>query len=365
MENTKSETIYENQSLALYYEEAIKVHELGAYSIGQIVSADYALKFIKEHFQEELKNKKIRACLELITPFRAVHTVSAFLLGLTIRDKLQFDTRNWRRLPGAKSARGSFDLFWSWICLFHDVGYYYEDNPKKFSDIRSLDGLIERLGLKHNLLKVSEHKKLIEKYFNKRLMGSARVLDHGIVGAVLLYDALMDLSNNSMVYSRIKRYEFFYAKICDTIALHNMWRATEATMEEYREYNLNELIPENNCHIIYYKDNPVLYLLALVDSIDPIKGFCRDRRHRRAISMPYVVDNVYLKFICYSGMKQILIHFDDPVFSEYAEMLLDPECGLTSWLGTYVNYSQTKSGNRIVKISIDLYNSNMLQGISA
>ena len=55
------------------------------------------------------------------------------------------------------------------------------------------------------------------------------------------------------------------------IAVHNMWRATEETESIYESFGLHELIPNSdNHHIIYYKDNPFLFLLGIVDSIDPI-----------------------------------------------------------------------------------------------
>lgn len=368
MESTRSEISFKEQTLVAYYEEAIREHGLGKYLAEQVVIDKYAQSFLNHHFQNERGNKKIRKCLKLMTPFRAIHTVSAFLLGLTIRDKLQFDTRKWRHLPKETSAKGSFDLFWSWICLFHDVGYYYEDNTQeKFSDIRSLDELMKRLEITYNLLDVSEHKELIERYFDKRLAEKKKLLDHGIAGAVLLYDALMELSESDGMYSQIKYYKSFYVKICDTIALHNMWRATEDTMEEYYKHQLFELIPKNKNteHIIYYNDDPFLYLLALVDSLDPIKGFCRDNRYRHAIPASYVMDNVYLKFVRYSSKKQILVKFDDPVFSDYLTTQLDPETGLMAWLGVYASCVQMKSGEQMLKIDIDLEGSNIRQKKSA
>lgn len=365
MESTRLEISIKGQSLAAYYKEAENKHKLGIHPIEKIVSGEYAQRFIKQRFRSERRNEKIDNCLKLITPFRAIHTVSAFLLGLTLRDKLQFDLRSWRHLPGESSASGSFELFWSWICLFHDVGYYYE-TPERASGILSLEDLVEQLGIEHNLLEVSEHKELIEKYFDRRLTGSAKVLDHGIVGALLLYDALMDLSESDGVYSHIRNNKSFYVKICDTIALHNMWRATKGSMEEYYKYKLFELIPKNNTeHIIYYKDDPFLYLLALVDSLDPIKGLCRDEHDQRGIPAPYVLDNVYLKFVCYSGKKQILISFDDPAFDHYLDTQLNQEKGLMAWLGVYASCGQMKNGAHMLKIDIDLDSSNKPQKKSA
>lgn len=84
-------------------------------------------------------------------------------------------------------------------------------------------------------------------------------MDHGIVGALLLFDALMELANNSSyagIYSEIKDYQEFYTRICDAIARHNMWRATPDREDIYRSFNLWELIPNADMrHKIYYRDN--------------------------------------------------------------------------------------------------------------
>lgn len=322
------------KSLSERYAAELKENSKGPIDPETLFDGDQARDFIMNKFSEEAKNKKIKDCINLITPFRAKHTVSAYLLGIIIRNNLKFDTRNWRRLPHESSPSGSFMLFWAWICLFHDIGYHYETTPKHFVNCSEIDELITELNIKHNLLSFSSNPELIRKYYRMRISGKKPVLDHGIVGALLLFDALMDLSESEKIYSEIRQYRRFYAKICDTIAIHNMWRASDQRITEYDEFELYELIPSpDNHHIVFYKDDSLLFLLGLVDSIDPIKYFCRDNRYKQPVSHRDILPNVSIAFFNYSTVKEFRIWSDSSYFEEYANALCDPKRGLPTWLG--------------------------------
>lgn len=242
---TKRE-ISKYRTLLSYYDDKKAPYEI---QIESLFSGENSEKYINSLFHTERKNRKIKKCLDRITPFRARHTVSTYLLGLTIQDELQLDTRSWRRLPNENSSAGSFRLFWSWVCVFHDIGYYYENRQSEYLNHLTIEELMENLKIQYNLLDVSPNANLIRKYYRKRISDS--VIDHGIVGALLLYDALMDMSQKGGLYSQIRQHERFYTKICDTIALHNMWRATNATIQIYKEYDLYELIPDEDNHHTY------------------------------------------------------------------------------------------------------------------
>lgn len=318
----------------------------------ELFDGDNSLKFISSIFSAESANIKIAKCIKLITPFRAKHTVSAYLLGTIIRDKLQFDTRNWRRLPKESSPSGSFKLFWSWICLFHDIGYYYEEHSDKYLVFSQLEDLEKELGIENDLLSFSAYPDLIRKYYKKRVNDMRPAIDHGIVGAILLFDALMDLANGDKPYSEIRKYSSFFAKICDTIALHNMWRATEKTLLEYQQNNLYELIPsEDNRHMVFYRKNPLLFLLGIVDTIEPIKFFCRDKRYKHPVTHRDVLSDIKMAFIVNSGKKEIRISSTNEHFQEYVDSLQNHEEGLPAWLGVTCFTDKEK---RAIVLSIDI-----------
>lgn len=348
-------------SLYDYYSKALK-NNGSTYNVNDLFEQRKAKAFIKKRFNEERGNEKIKECIEGITDFRAIHTVSAFFLGFVIKDQLKIDTREWRRLPGENSPKGSFELFWSWICLFHDIGYKYEDDYAKSKTYKTIDGFIRYLKLDYNLLEESKNKELIINYFRMRI--DDEVLDHGIVGALLLYNALMDLAENSKLYSSIKEYKSFFVAICDTIALHNMWRASTDNIDKYERYGLWELIPGDDLHhIVFYKDNPILFLLALVDTIEPIKKFSHDGRSRNPVTGISVLQNMYVRFVNGSGVKKLTLSYNNPDFHSVAHQWAAPDGSLLPWVGVFVNDSTNPQGEGTLSISVDLARSALVESI--
>ena len=130
-------------------------------------------------------------------------------------------------------------------------------------------------------------------YFYYRLYEMG-VLDHGIVGADEFFSRLvvnyvkeyriMAAGN----FFRENIYEFhnerglhfcseqlkLFAYIADCIASHNMYMAddNEERIAKYMDYSLNCLLPDE-FETISYKDNPLLFILCVADTIEPSKRF--------------------------------------------------------------------------------------------
>lgn len=342
--------------LVYYYNEVRDYYFNEKNDSAELFIGNAAQKYINKQFSNERKSTELRKCLDKITEFRAQHTVSAFLLGLTLKRRLQLDTRDWKRLPEErKSGKGSFRLFWSWTCLFHDIGYSYEepyteDKRRAYSKLKTVDNFISYEGIKYNLLDYSKNKDLISHYYEYRV--SQNKLDHGIVGALLLFNALMVLAENSKyskVYSEIKEYTDFYTRICDAIAKHNMWRATEETIDDYEKYGLYRLIPSSTMqHKIYYSDNTLEFLLALVDTIDPLKVFYRDNRSKTPINISQILNEVRFRF--FRNQKSFVESFDHPLFKSKIKQYVDPRDSLDGWLGVQITVPEN---GEYMKIEID------------
>lgn len=312
-------------------------------NVSDLLDEKGAKEFINHTFESERDNSKIKACLDSITPFRAVHTLSSFLLGVVVKNQLSIDMRKWRRLPNEKTLRGSFILFWKWICLFHDIGYCYENNSNEYTDCKSISKLIERLKIDNSLLDNSDNASIIENYYSMRI--EKNEVDHGIVGALLLYDALIDLSDNSEQYSKIKNHREFYVKICDAIALHNMWRVTnlddKQKVKEYMDKGLQSLIKNSDeTHKIFLNDNQLLFLLSLVDTIDPIKALSNSDESPTTKGLVEIMEQVEVEFIYNrKGIKKrITLKCDNPRFKGFAKKQIDEKSGLQTWLGVDVDY---------------------------
>jgi len=118
-----------------------------------------------------------------------------------------------------------------------------------------------------------------------------RHYDHGIVGGLWLYDSLMKNYNKQFVIKKrtdknIDFYNFsipenlhffaeqrnIFAYLADCINAYNMWPANEGTNQKYKKCKLDELTKER-FKLIRFRDNPILFILALADTLEPIKTY--------------------------------------------------------------------------------------------
>lgn len=115
--------------------------------------------------------------------------------------------------------------------------------------------------------------------------------DHGIVGGLWLYDNLIKNYYKAYWSEKEKRnnvnfnnfcvdgylhffteQEMIFAYLADCIIAHNMWPASSDNIAMYKKCGLQELIPPKFEKITFEK-NPILFILAVADTIDPIKLF--------------------------------------------------------------------------------------------
>lgn len=130
-------------------------------------------------------------------------------------------------------------------------------------------------------------------YFYYRLQEMGK-LDHGIIGADEFFSRLVvnyvkeyrvmaagDFFRESIYEFHNERGLHFcseqlklFAYIADCIASHNMYKAddNEICKAIYRDYSLDCLLPDK-FQPIAYKDNPLLFILCVADTIEPSKKF--------------------------------------------------------------------------------------------
>lgn len=130
-------------------------------------------------------------------------------------------------------------------------------------------------------------------YFYYRI-DKMKILDHGIVGADELFTKLIfnyireyremasrdnfngnffEFYNENGLHFCSEHFKIF-AYIADCIASHNIYMAegNEYSKEMYKDYFLDDLLPAKY-KPISYKDNPVLFILCIADTIEPSKKF--------------------------------------------------------------------------------------------
>lgn len=173
--------------------------------------------------------------------------------------------------------------------------------------------------------------------------------DHGIVGGLWLYDSLVKnyyLSYISLNNPRIDFNDFYikhlhfdtnqfsiFAYLADCIISHNMWFATDnETIELYEKCGLEQLIPPH-AQPIQFDNNPLLFILALADTLEPIKT---------CSSLDIAPIDILNNIKCNFSDGCILLLFENvAMFTKMANKLND----LDSWLA--INVQIYENDNKI------------------
>lgn len=124
-----------------------------------------------------------------------------------------------------------------------------------------------------------------------KINGKEGRYDHGIVGGLWFYDSA--IKNYIQMYYETQMYNqkiidprdfismnhrhfsseqiIVFEFIADCIISHNIWTpSTSEVNEKYKKCGLSQLT-EGNYKKLSMNDNPILYLLAIVDTIEPLK----------------------------------------------------------------------------------------------
>lgn len=216
---------------------------------------------------------------------RELHTVSAFLLGILLKDRLNLSTRS---LPDpCKDRKKSFIYFWSMICLAHDLTFWIETNEEYLKNCVTIEDFCEEFNIKYRLIDKTKYANLFKNYY-KYSIQKRKVVDHGITCGILMYDQLMKqyernsnkqnvITNDPWKYN--KNFKDYALKISETIARHNLWVASPQDEDTYREYDLYDLISNEQQFkkVNYSEQDSLLFLLGLVDTLEPIKCCTRNK----------------------------------------------------------------------------------------
>lgn len=258
------------------------------------------IKFIKEYFKKSGKGK-VLDFIDLLpnkklNNNRCKHTNSIFLLGILLFNKTFlrryfFKNRN-------KPNYEEFPFIWFLTALFHDFGFDLERDFENLGQISTLKDLLVSLDIQNDLLKIGNQNVTpilfnnIENYFNYRLANNK--LDHGIVAGIYFYDRLVKIRKNKALKNDNNHLwdielEKQYGLGSIAVAVHNIWIPNKKSEKEYRKFNLSQLIDDYKP--ISVEEFPLLYILGIVDTIDPIKAL-----HNENTTIDYILKNLLLDF---------------------------------------------------------------------
>lgn len=208
-------------------------------------------------------------------PFKKKHSVSAYFLGAIIANKLNI--KGFLEEGRVHPDFGYHFLFvWFMSCLFHDRFWKLESDKSQVNTIQSLN--VFTIG-KHNLLERNPQfipeklKSCIPQYFIYRQL-EWNVIDHGIAGGIDLFNLLikhrLKREENPGSQSFSEWVEALYVEAAYAVATHNIFFPDEDSKCTYKKFGLGALIDHKPLDL---KSFPFLFLLGLVDTIEPLKTF--------------------------------------------------------------------------------------------
>ncbi|OXA93806.1 hypothetical protein [Flavobacterium hercynium] len=252
--------------------------------------------FIKRYFKRGGKIKVLKTTGVFVDQIRLPnHINSVFFLGILFY--YNTDLHKKYKLENNDPGYSTFPFIWFLIALFHDNAYQMEMG-NALQDVVSLDELKKHFQIDHFLLDintVANCKPLQDSradYFTYR-KEVWKVADHGIVGGILLYDRLVKIRREKKLINEDNLFwgenlEKQYLLAACAISLHNIWLPQKGMEPVYEKYNLHQLISFQK---IKFADFPLFYLLAIVDTIEPLKTYRDDK-----FSDQYILENLYFDF---------------------------------------------------------------------
>lgn len=231
---------------------------------------------------------------------RAKHVCSVYFLGIIIYE-------NFKTSFFSEIEKSQFLFLWFLTCLYHDYFFSIERDSILVNKIADIDSLRKEFKICHLLLDRQKIPKtidvkqvaIIRNYFIYRRFEN-RCIDHGITAGIILFDRL---EKNRRIQQKNKEDSLdwsravipYYVEASYAIALHNIWFATCDTRHVYAKYDILALI---DAQPIKVKNSPLLFLLGLVDTLDPIKSFLYEynSENKNGYSVTEILEKLNISF---------------------------------------------------------------------
>lgn len=302
------ESVAKNKKRWLYYKKACmqKKCNLDLNRLW-IESPNAIIDFIIGYFTVAGKDEVVKDFNNTSNDFyRGQHIISTFILGIRIAEILKvLPYRNKTSDVCDPYNKNGFNFLYYWFlsCLYHDIGYAYEDfntkNCKWLFNYVNLDANARERLKKEGLnaakdifdLKYMPDFKCdsiysrgdIDIYFKGRATGIEGIgacIDHGIIGGLMLYDKLVrqyyqwkeetgatsdDFRIGKLGLHTSKSHFKEYEKAANAIIAHNIWIET---LNKYKEKDVKYYDAKNR---ISFQKDPLCFILCLADTIEPLK----------------------------------------------------------------------------------------------
>lgn len=272
--------------------------------------------FIESYFKRGGKIEVLRSTGIIADNIRLPnHINSVFFLGILFYYRTNFH-RDYK-IENNDPGYSTFPFIWFLIALFHDNAYQMEDE-KELTAIATIEDLYAHFKIKHLLLDAKiktncgDLMEARKNYFAYR-KNIWKVVDHGILGGILLYDRLVKIRREKKRQHEDdlfwgKNLEAQYLLAANAISLHNIWLPQKGAEPIYQQYGLGKLLSFTK---IKFADFPLFYILGIVDTIEPLKTYKDD-----GFSDQYILNNLYFEF----SAGGVAVSYNEASFLDFCKL---------------------------------------------
>lgn len=270
---------------------------------------------------------------------RSEHTYIVFLLGYLVYTKLGDVKNKYFKNTHYENPEKQFQLIWFLTSIVHDI-FFDIERKKEYEEFKDLNGDLNSVKkefyIDNCLVSNSQYCDKLDKkfetflgilgnYYKYRYCHDDRI-DHGIVSGLVIFDLLVKhrikKSSTSTSYWK-EELDKLYFEAGLSIASHNIWSSDSKLKDKnYKDYGLGILVNSSKKSIfpIKFSEMPFLFLLGLVDTIEPTKTF----RNRSIFEILNSLDiNITKNYLKLRNSKDSKLNFSE---------LTKKVNGLENWL---------------------------------
>lgn len=284
-------------------------HEKEYKSIDEFIFDDKKCYSLIMH---ELKlNQNAEEALPKANLYRASHIMITFLLGYMIGRELHL-------LEGTDIFKKTPDCFdgklWQLTAIAHDYGYFSKKLSKMEdlttfcrpfdlltdsyteNQLKCLNNFSQKYGvvLTHSYSTIKDYYKCKQELCEMNLLSSDEINDHGIVGGCLLFCKIAKVLCESN-RDDMKNLIFYYKTACLIAAQHNIFKSSEEKFDlVYNNFeNLKNLVSTSDYKV--GKNNRLLFLLSIVDTIECVKRFSKKQNPKTYLQTKTILKKVKME----------------------------------------------------------------------
>lgn len=298
------DSLIQNPSSWNYYNNAI--NSIASLSFTDIQDADNCRNIITNIIGRGEKDEiYMFSALHHLDNSRIRHILSTYFIGIllfnhsyTINRNISSQLDKLKCLESFDDNNDKFLYLWMLIVFFHDLGYAFENHSIPVCEWEQFAAALPKRPT--GIPRIFSEKR-IERYAKYRHCRFG-VYDHGIYGGKVLYNNLCKLREIKSKYDTKNYWGSdlipLFALAAWVVTCHNIWfiSGRDKNRECYDSYGLERFIINDGKRLISAKRHALLFLLCLVDTIDPVKSANTDLSILEKISIGFDDKKIILDF---------------------------------------------------------------------